>query len=99
MFRNVRSNKVVVPLTALALVLTLACHPARAQVKPFKITGEGVAPRGLPLPGQSPRHHLSVGEATHLGLYIGDGTIQTDSAAPDPATGEITGEFGSGSAY
>jgi hypothetical protein len=53
----------------------------------------------LPLPGQDPRSHSSVGVATHLGLYYGDGTVQTDSATFDPDTGHFTGEFGSGSAY
>jgi hypothetical protein len=53
----------------------------------------------LPLPGQDPRSHSSVGVATHLGLYYGDGTVQTDSATFDPDTGHITGEFGSGSPY
>ena len=99
MFHNFRLNKVVVPLTALAVVLTLACHKAQAQVKPFKITGEGVAPFGLPLPGQAPRTHTIVGNATHLGRHSGVGTVRTDSAAFDPATGKITGEFGSGSPF
>jgi hypothetical protein len=99
MFRNFRSNRVVVSLTALAVVLTLACHQVQAQVKPFKITGAGVAPSGLPLPGQEPRDHWIVGNATHLGRYTGDGTVKTDSAVPDPANGRITGEFGSGSPY
>jgi hypothetical protein len=82
-----------------AAVLVLACHEAQAQVKPFKIAGEGVAPFGLPLPGQEPRPHSSLGQATHLGRYTGEGTVETDSATFDPATGTITGQFGSGSAY
>src|SRR5947207_3464736 len=90
MIRNSQSNKIVVPLTALAVVLTLACHQAQAQAKPFKITGTGVAPMGLPLPGQDPRPHSIVGNATHLGRHTGIGTVETDSAAFDPATGRIT---------
>jgi len=87
-------------LALLALVAfgTLAVT-AQAQVKPFKITGGGIAPTGLPLPGQEGRHHLSVGNATHLGKYTGDGTVATDSAEFDPETGTIKGEFGSGSPY
>jgi hypothetical protein len=42
MFRNSRLNAIVAPLIALVAVLTLACR-ADAQVKPFKITGGGVA--------------------------------------------------------
>ncbi len=86
-------------IAALAMVVTLAGGAAQAQVKPFKISGTGVAPSGLPLPGQEPRSHWSVGVATHLGLYFGNGKVQTDSAAFDPATGHIAGEFGSGSPY
>jgi hypothetical protein len=99
MFRKSRLNKVVGPLTALAVVLTLACHKAQAQVKPFKVTGEGVAPFGLPLPGQDARPHSIVGNATHLGRHTGEGTVKTDSAVFDPATGRIIGEFGSGAPF
>jgi hypothetical protein len=50
---------------------------------------------GLPLPGQPPRSHWSVGEATDLGFYFGDGSVQTDTAAPN-TNGDISGAFGSG---
>ena len=99
LIRNSRLNRLVVPLIVLVAVVSLACATAHAQVKPFKITGGGVGPLGLPLPGQDPRPHSSVGEATHLGRYTGIGTLRTDSAAFDPATGHITGEFGSASPY
>jgi hypothetical protein len=98
MFRNVPPKRVVVPLAALAAVLALACR-ADAQVKPFQITGEGVGPQGLPVPGQPARTHWTVGEATHLGRYRGQGTVRTCSAVPDFATGTISGEFGSGSPF
>lgn len=94
MLRNYRL--VVAALVALS---ALACASAQAQVKPFKITGGGIAPLGLPLPGQDARQHWSVGTATHLGKYTGDGTVATDSAGPGPAPGTISGEFGSGSPY
>ncbi len=68
-------------------------------VKPFRITGEGIGPFGLPLPGQDPRPHWIIGEATHLGRHYGEGTVQTDSAAFDPETGQIVGQFGSGSPF
>jgi hypothetical protein len=99
MFRSYRLNALVAPLAAVVAVVTLACHEAAAQTVPFKIVGVGVAPTGLALPGQEPRSHLSAGVATHLGRYTGDGKIQTDTAVPDPATGTIEGEFGSGSPY
>jgi hypothetical protein len=99
MFRIFRLKPLVVCLAAGAVMLTLECHKAQAQVKPFKITGGGIAPLGLPVPGQDPRSHSSTGNATYLGRYTGDGTIETDSAAFDPSTGQITGEFGSGSPY
>ena len=99
MLRSFQFNKVVVSLAALIAVLAFVCSTAYAQVKPFKIKGGGVATSGLPLPGQDPRAHWSVGEATHLGRYSGNGTIKTDTAVFDPTTGRIVGEFGSGSPY
>jgi hypothetical protein len=74
-------------------------NQTHAQVKAFKISGSGVGPDGLPLPGQDPRMHWIVGNATHLGRHYGEGTVQTDSAALDPSTGKIAGEFGSGSPF
>jgi hypothetical protein len=87
-------------LVALLASLWTASAPAQAQVvKPFKITGEGVGPTGLPLPGQAPRTHWIIGEATHLGRHYGEGTVRTDSAVFDPTTGTIVGQFGSGSPF
>jgi len=98
MIRKSRWNTGVSCLGALVAVFVLACPPAQAQVKPFKITGEGVAPMGLPLPGQPARPHWIVGNATYLGKHFGEGTVETDSANPLP-NGHITGEFGSGSPF
>lgn len=95
MIRNVRWFAAV----AVVAMMMLAAASAQAQVKPFKITGGGIAPDGLPLPGQEGRHHLSVGTATHLGKYTGDGTVATDSAEFNAGTGTIQGEFGSGIPY
>ena len=77
---------------------SLTCGVAPAQEKPFKISGSGVGPTGLPLPTQPPRLHWVIGEATHLGRHYGEGTVQTDSAFPQP-NGTIIGEFGSGSPF
>jgi hypothetical protein len=97
MFRSSWLKAVVVPLAALVVVLAVS-QTADAQVKPFKIVGEGVGPLGLPLPGQEPRPHWIVGNATHLGKHTGAGTVQTDTAQLNP-DGTITGEFGSGSPF
>lgn len=80
-----------------ALAVCLSGHLAEAQEKSFKIRGEGIAPEGIPLPGDDPRPHWIVGNATHLGIHTGVGAVQTDSVdPPDPnAPNSITGEFGS----
>jgi hypothetical protein len=100
MIRSSRCTSVVSSLVMLVVVLVLASPQAHAQVvKLFKIKGEGVGPLGLPLPGQGPGFHNIIGEATHLGRHYGEGTVETDTAVFDPATGLITGEFGSGSPF
>jgi hypothetical protein len=84
---------------AVAAVMLLSATAAQAQTKAFKISGEGVGPTGLPLPGQPAREHWIVGNATHLGLHYGAGSVKTDSAEVDFANGVITGEFGSGDPF
>jgi hypothetical protein len=90
---------VVVRATALVALFALLGGSAAAQVKPFKVTGSGVGLTGLPAPGQDPRPHTIESVATFLGHHTGEGTVKTDSAVFDPATGHITGEFGSGSPF
>lgn len=94
MIRRSHRNAALSSFVALA-ALVAAAAPAQAQLKPFKISGEGVAPLGLPLPGQEARPHWIVGNATHLGLHKGKGTVRTDTAFPQP-DGRIIGTFGSG---
>jgi hypothetical protein len=99
--RRIHLNSIALTFTAL---IALSAAHAEAQVKPFKISGEGVGPAGLPLPGQPARPHWIVGNATHLGRHEGEGSVQTDSAEihVDPETGmptRITGEFGSGTPF
>jgi hypothetical protein len=97
MIRSARCHILMLSLVALIAGLGLATAPAHAQVvKPFKIKGSGEGPTGLPLPGQPPRLHWIVGEATHLGRHYGEGPVRTDSAVPDFDHGVITGKFGSG---
>lgn len=99
MIRTPRCTSVVSSLVMLLVGLVLASPQTRAQVvKPFKISGEGVGPLGLPLPGQPPRPHWAAGQATQLGEYDGLGEVETDSASFQPE-GTITGEFGSGSPF
>jgi hypothetical protein len=82
------------------VVIVLSSAQTQGQVvKPFKITGEGSGPMGLPLPGQDPRPHTIEGTATHLGKHTGEGTVKTDSAIFDPATGTFSGEFERGSPF
>jgi hypothetical protein len=84
-----------VSAVALLGLIAGASTPAHAQVKPFKITGAGIGPHGLPLPGQPPRPHWAIGEATQLGRYYGEGSVQTLTAMPD-GQGGFTGTFQSG---
>ncbi len=95
--RSWLKNVVVLMTACVATLLWLPCD-ALAQVKPFKIQGTGVAPNGLPFPGQPPRPHFVVGTATHLGKHQGAGSIQTNTAIFQ-LDGSITGEFGSGEPF
>jgi hypothetical protein len=87
MFRNTWMKMVVVPLMALVVVLA-GSRTAEAQVKPFKITGGGVADY-VPLPGDPPAFHYAVGQATGLGRYYGEGKVRVD-AITSPTTGEFS---------
>src|SRR5262249_35807323 len=76
MYRICRLKTALVPLAALAAVLTLACPGAQAQVVPFKVVGGGVAPDGLPLQTNVAAPHWAVGVGTGLGRYYGQGAFQ-----------------------
>jgi hypothetical protein len=77
-------------LAAFALVLALGQCQAQAQVKPFKVTGGGIATEGLPLTPMTPAPHWAAGEATELGRYYGEGAFQVLQF-----TGPTTAEFDS----
>jgi hypothetical protein len=79
MARNSRLNTVLVTLAALVAILVVASAPAQAQVKPFKVTGGGIASEGFPTDVNDPRPHWAVGHATELGNYFGEGFFQIDS--------------------
>ncbi len=89
--------RVSVCLAVFAMLAAPETSEAQVQ-KPFRITGAGIAPDGLPLPGQGFGFHWIVGEATHLGQHYGEGSVRIDSATGNP-DGTITGEFGSGDPF
>jgi hypothetical protein len=76
MTRSIRFPKVSALLATLVAVLTGAAQAAQAQVKPFKVTGGGVAPKGISLLPGTPAPHSAVGTATELGRYAGEGNFQ-----------------------
>src|SRR2546430_14569713 len=89
MFRNAWLKPVVVSLAALAAVLSLPCPRAEAQVKPFKVVGEGVADY-IPFQLNDPVFHFAVGVGTDLGKYYGEGKVVLDRF-----TSATTAEFSS----
>jgi hypothetical protein len=91
-----RSNPFAKTLAVVAVAAVLiAASSARAQTKPFAVVGAGIAPDGVPLPGQADRPHWSVGVGSYLGVYFGDGAVHTDTAVYNPSNGHFTGTFGS----
>jgi hypothetical protein len=76
MFRTTRLRASVAFLTTVVAVLTLACR-ADAQVKPFEVTGGGLA-EYIPTKVHEPVFHFAVGVATELGKYYGEGKVQLD---------------------
>jgi hypothetical protein len=85
-------------LAVCTLALGFAQNQAQAQTIGFRIFGGGIAPKGLPLPGQAPRIHTSTGFGTLLGSYTGIGQVET-LTANFHANGDITGLFNSPIAY
>jgi hypothetical protein len=76
------------------IALVLSQSQAEAQVKPFKITGSGVAPDGLSLIPGVPAPHVSTGQATELGNHTGAGFFTILDY-----TGPLTAEFSSAPTY
>lgn len=69
-----------------ALVLSLS------EESPFRITGGGSAPNGLPLVPGVTTTFSATGNATKLGKYEGDGTLTLGSLEIS-AAGEVSGTF------
>lgn len=90
-----RRSLALIPVLSLLSVLAFTPAQAQAQTKPFKITGAGVGPTGLPLPGQDSRYHWAIGQATHMGRCRGEGFVQTISADFSQFPNSISGQFGS----
>ncbi len=68
-------------------------HPADTLVVPFKITGGGNAPSGLPvIPGLTGPHNAT-GTATLLGNYTGQGVFTLDSIDLSTLSGTFHGTF------
>jgi hypothetical protein len=88
MLRFSRLNAVVFQLTSLVAVFTLVCSRADAQVKPFKVSGGGVADY-IPVTPGDPVFHWAVGQATGLGRYYGEGRVQLDQFT-SPTTAEFS---------
>jgi hypothetical protein len=59
---------------------------------PFRLTGGGPAPGGMPLFPGGTAAHSATGHATYLGTYTGEGTLELGSLAISP-TGAVTGTF------
>jgi hypothetical protein len=72
----------------------LAAEESDTQVKPFKVTGGGTAPNGLPVfPGGTAPHNAT-GTATGLGKYTGnEGVFELLSFDPATGTGTFKGSF------
>jgi hypothetical protein len=90
-----RNRFVAAGLTFCALSAVLAPSHAQAQTKPFKLTGGGTAPIGLPVfPGGPDAPHNATGNATHLGKYTGDeGEFRLLSIDLTTLTGTFEGSF------
>lgn len=84
-------------LCSFAMITAFSTSDSQAQVsKAFRITGSGIIPEGVPLPGEPPRAHWIEGNATHLGKHTGSGSVQIANADFSDFPNCITGNFGSG---
>ncbi|MBI1383200.1 MAG: hypothetical protein GC161_19205 [Planctomycetaceae bacterium] len=92
MFRFLLPTSAVTRLTAAVAALALASQ-ADAQIKPFKVSGNGTAPKGLSVGGvKSP--YKSAGNGTAgLGKYTGTGIVRSLSFDPTALEGTFTGGF------
>ena len=72
---------------------TLAAKKTDTQVLPFKISGGGTVPLGLPVFAGGTAPHNATGTATHLGKYTGEGVFELLSIDFATFTGTFRGTF------
>jgi hypothetical protein len=70
----------------------LAASNAEMQVLPFRVTGGGPAPSGIPLTPGVTVPHQATGTGTYLGKYTGEGEFTPGSLSISP-TGAVSGTF------
>lgn len=70
-----------------------AVHTADTQAIPFKVTGGGNAPQGLPVFPGGTAVHDATGTATHLGKYTGEEGLFTLLSFTSETTGTFQGTF------
>jgi hypothetical protein len=71
----------------------LAAPAAGSRVVPFKVSGGGTVPDGIPVfPGGTAPHNAT-GTATYLGRYTGEGTFTLLTFNPEMLNGTFTGSF------
>jgi hypothetical protein len=73
--------------------MLLAAPPADTRSVPFKVSGGGTAPQGLPLFPGGTAPHTAAGTATHLGRYSGEGVFELLTLDPATGTGTFRGSF------
>ena len=97
MKRNFRLNTFVGFLAAVLALFAFTCQHAEAQVKPFKVKGEGNAPEGLSLIPFDAGPYTASGTATHLGVPgFGIAYLTTDNPGPIPPGAAFNFSFSGG---
>lgn len=81
------------PPSTQAIASAFAAHEADARFVPFKITGGGTVPQGLPIFPYGTAPHNATGTATELGRYTGEGQFQMLTIDPNTLTGTFKGSF------
>lgn len=97
LFRRSTARRAAEPRRFVPSLVELEGRALPSVTLPFKVTGAGFAPQGLPLTLNTPAPHNAVGQATHVGRYSGAAEFQLlsftsattgtfDSAVPFPFT-------------
>lgn len=84
-------NQSISILAGFCLILAaLAPRAAEAQIKPFKVTGGGIAADGFPTTLHTPAPHNATGNATELGEYSAEGFFQLDQFSFSDLDGDFS---------